>query len=377
MVITSFSTSIRIRASRSVFALTVFLVLSLCVVSAPAFAKEILFINPGHADKGFWHAVSSTMAAAAEEFGFKLTIVSADRKWPVMVSKGLEAINSGKPDYAIIVNEHQQAPVLLEAANAKGIPTLLLLNDLTDEQKKEHGQPREKYQHWIGSITPDNEIAGYEMAHSIIDRVRQKRSAPVRLLSLAGDFKTPASIARLAGLDRAIEKYKDSVDEVRRLTVNWSEDEAYERTSRLLQTTSINAVWAANDPIAFGAIRAMRERGLEPGRDIAVAGLNWSKAAVEAVIKGEMTLTHGGHFLAGAWSIVLINDFDKGADFKALGTVVHFPMSAIDQDSAQTYRAAFGDQNWEKIDFQAFSRVGGANPGGYEFTLDNILANIR
>lgn len=353
---------------------------ALCAIvldPAAGAAKEILFINPGFADKGFWHDVSGTMRAAAAQFGYKLSIVSADRKWPLMVSKGLAAIKSHNPDYLIIANEHQQAPLLLQAADKKGIPTLLLLNDLTAEQKKTYGGPREIYKHWIGSITPDNAKAGYEMAVSLIDFFKKEGVGKVKLLSLAGDFITPASQVRMQGLDRALREFSGTIHEVRRLTVNWSESEAYERTNLFFQTATANAIWAANDPIALGAMRALRQRGLEPGRDVAVAGLNWSNPAIDAVIKGEMTMTHGGHFFAGAWGIVLINDYDHGVDFKDLGTVIRFPMSALTKERAVIYKAALGDQNWSKINFRAFSRQDGALPHGYDFTLKRILANIH
>lgn len=339
--------------------------------------KEILFINPGYADTGFWHAVSSTMQAAANELGFKLTIVSADRKWPLMISKGLAAIQSTKPDYIILVNEHQQAPTLMAAAEKKGIPTLLLLNDLTAEQKQKFGGPRGKFSNWLGSITPDNVIAGYEMAMAIIEQARSRKQLPVRLLSLAGDFKTPASLGRLTGLNQALNGTMVEVDEVRRLTVNWSEKEAYERTNRLVQTEKVNAVWAANDPIAFGAMKALREHGLVPGRDVFVSGLNWSNEAIDAVIRGEMVLTHGGHFLAGAWSIVLIYDYDNGLDFADTGLNVQFPMSAMSSKPALAYKKALGDRDWSKINFQAFSRQHRERAKTYQFTLKNLLQNIR
>lgn len=340
--------------------------------------KHVLFINPGFVERGFWKSVSDTMLAAADSLGFRLTVVSADRKWPLMVSRGLEALRNTDPDYVILVNENQQAPRLLEAADIRGIPTLLLLNSLTDEQESTYGAPRSIFKHWIGSITPDNAVAGYEMAKSLEQAARKsdKTSRSVALLSLAGDFKTPASIDRLAGLDRALNE-SDSLKEVRRLTVNWSEDEAYERTSILARQTVIDAVWAANDPIAIGAIRALKEQNLTPGRDFFVAGLNWSTDAVSMVRRGEMTMTHGGHFLAGAYAMVLLYDYDRGRDFADIGHHLHFPMSAITADNADLYTRYFGNEDWSKIDYRALSRADHPERLSYEFTLTSLLASIR
>lgn len=340
--------------------------------------KRVLFVNPGFSDKGFWKAVSETMQAAATVLGFDLTIVSGDRKWPVMVARGLAALEEVKPDYAILVNEHQQAPQLMEAAEAAGIKSILLLNGLTPEQEASMRGPRQKLSHWLGTITPDNEIAGYEMAKSLV-----KAGAALGLdkdglsvLTLAGDFKTPASIIRLRGMDRALVEFKH-VSEARRITVNWSSDEAYERTTIFLKTANVNAIWAANDPIAIGAIKALREAGRRPGRDVAVAGLNWSPEAIDLVRRGEMTLTHGGHFLAGAWVMVLLYDYENGRDFAELSTHLSFPMSAIHAGNAEAYMDAFGDGDWSRIDFKRFSRADNPNLGNYPFNLTTLLASRR
>lgn len=345
-------------------------------LTASADDKEILFINPGFKDKGFWKAVSDTMREASVQFGFSLEIVSADRKWPLMVSRGLEAIQTKDPDFLVIVNEHQQAPVLLDAASKKNIPTILLLNDLTDEQKHEHGNPRQVHSNWIGTITPDNEIAGYEIAMSLLTP-KSSKGNPTRILSLAGDFKTPASISRLKGLDRAISELGGTLSESRRLTVNWSEAEAYERTLRFLASSRVGGIWAANDPIAFGAIKALQETGLEPGVDVRVSGLNWSPNAIDRVIKGEMEITHGGHFMAGAWAVVLIADYAAGVDFADVDTHIRFPMSAMNSEKASIYKEALGDSDWSKIDFAAFSRQNRPHSASFDFSLQNLLSNIR
>lgn len=348
----------------------------------PAFASEppkrVLFVNPGFADKGFWKAVSDTMSAAAAALGFELTIVNGDRKWPLMVSRGLAALQDVQPDYAILVNEHQQAPQLMEAAQARGIKTILLLNGLTAEQEADLGGPRARLSYWLGSITPDNEIAGYEMAQSLMSAAGALGldKDGLSVLTLAGDFKTPASIFRLRGLDRALRDNKP-MSEARRITVNWSGDEAYQRTKIFLKTASVDAIWAANDPIAIGAMKALREVGRQPGKDAVVTGLNWSPEAVDLVRKGEMTLTHGGHFLAGAWVMVLLYDYENGKDFEEVSAHLSFPMSAIHAGNADEYAREFGDGDWTKIDYKHFSRAENPSRQDYPFNLTALLAARR
>lgn len=326
---------------------------------------------------GFWKSVTDTMRAAGNHFGYKIDVVNGERKWPLMTSRGLDAIRTTTADYIILVNEHQQAPVLMHAAEERKIPYVLLLNSLTEEQEEPLGGPREKLKYWLGTITPDNEIAGYEMATSLASSAGKLglQTDNISLLTLAGDFKTPASLLRLAGLERALAT-SPQLDETRRMTVNWSEQEAYERTKIFLQGTTVDAVWAANDNIAEGAIRAIREIGKVPGNDVVVAGLNWSANGIRNVMDGSMTLTHGGHFLAGAWAIVVLHDYDQGRDFAAISKHLSFPMSAITRDNAVEYLTHFRSENWSKINFSYFSRAENINLIDYPFNLETLLEAV-
>ncbi|WP_420547106.1 ABC transporter substrate-binding protein [Curvivirga sp.] len=364
----------------SIFFLILFCAFVLLISSAlAAERKNILFVNPGYEDKGFWKSVSETMKAASDDLGFNLEIVSANRGWPVMVSKGIAAIDHSKPDYLIIVNEQQQAPKLLQYAIDHKIPTLMLLNSLTSEQEKHFGKPREKSPYWLGSIIPDNEAAGYEMLASLLEHhnhiappATRESGRIIPLLTLAGDINTPASIDRLRGLDRGLRKHP-YFKELRRITVNWSGEEAYTRTQQLLRTKSVNAIWAANDAIAIGAIKALREVGMEPGRDACVVGLNWSMEAIDLVERGEMTLTHGGHFLAGAWSIIMLYDYDQKHDFAKISSHIKFPMTAINRENVKAYKKVFDDQDWTKINFKSFTLKHNPKRNAYPFTLSHLL----
>lgn len=348
-------------------------------------SHKVVFINPGHADSGFWHDVSATMKAAADQLGFELEVYYSDRQWLKMVHNAEAIINSAdKPDYLILVNEYQEGARLLALADKAGIPTFMLLNSLTAEQRSTYGAPGEQLKNWIASLVPDNDMAGYEMARSLIAGTAtppRHESPPIALLTLAGDNNTPASQMRLKGLDRALTEFPQLIEQ-RRISVNWSGKAAYKRTHLWLKSgQALDAVWAANDAIALGAIKAIREAGLKPGIDVKVVGLNWSQDAISHVLKDEMILTHGGHFLAGAWAMVMLYDIEQGYDFNAGANPrtreVHFPMTAISQTNASDYVTYLGDQQWSRIPFKTFSLSHTKNTSGYQFTLDKILQSLR
>ena len=206
------------------------------------------------------------------------------------------------------------------------------------------------------------------MAKSLIQAARaagkDEDEDGVQIMALLGDLATPAAVERTAGMERAIEEAAD-VSLVRAMSVNWDAEEAANRTRKFLQKNRADAIWSANDPISFAAQSEAEAAGLQAGQDVFFAGLNWSRPALEAVHDGRMTMTHGGHFFAGAWSVVLLNDL-AGTD--SLGAV-DFPMSAVTGANVDLFLDRLGDGDWQKIDFTRFASPDGA----YDFSAQAIL----
>jgi Periplasmic binding protein domain len=137
----------------------------------------------------------------------------------------------------------------------------------------------------------------------------------------------------------------------------------------------IDALWAANDPMAIGAIAALREAGYRPGVDVMVGGLNWSQAAVDRVLKGEMVLTHGGHFLLGAWAMVILRDYHDGRDFAEEDVRLQFPMGAFDLPVARRF-PEIGKVDWRRVEFARFSKTRNPAVTRYNFTPDAVLSRL-
>lgn len=335
---------------------------------------RVAFINPGYGDRGFWKDVRGTMEAAADQFGYELIVFDSDRDSKMMIESAQRVFDlDPAPDYIIAVNEHQQgARIVLEAAE-RDIPVIMLLNDLTQEQKDAHGYPVKDFANWILTLTPDNERAGYDIAKSLIDGARLENEyqhrKPLCLLSIAGDSKTPASLQRLQGLDHALSRFP-LLREQNRLVANWSYDEAFRQTQSWLKRDGcVDAVWAANDDIALGAIAALEEAGRRPGKDVFVGGLNWSPDGLRKVSDGEMTMTHGGHFFAGAWVMVLLHDYISGVETLYENPEISFRMEAITRDNISYFVDVLGNRDWGSLDFKEFS-IANSPPGTeYNFVL--------
>ncbi|MDX1452339.1 MAG: ABC transporter substrate-binding protein [Oleiphilaceae bacterium] len=340
-------------------------------------AIDVYFVNPGYDKSGFWFNVSQTMLAAAKQLNFTVHINYANREWPQMRENAQAMIAAAKAgDYLILVNEHQQAADLLKQANDKELKVLMLLNTLTQEQENAIGRPILTVKNWIGSLTPDNRQAGREMAQALFNKAQQLKpdASTYKLLTLIGDHSTPASIERTQGLDDMLAQ-SPQVSEARRFTVNWSYEQAYSKVDTWLSVGgAMDLVWAANDPIAFGAIDAANTHGLIAGKDFLVVGLNWSADALKKVEQRAMVLTHGGHFLAGAWSMVLIHDHHAGMGLPAEAPHFRFPMAAITAEAPEALKQLIHTRNWSALDYRRFTKSGQtAAANDYDFGLNAII----
>ena len=294
--------------------LIILLTLSLYVFSTQTIInnvdkKKIIFINPGKSNEVFWLSVSKFMHAAANDLDFDLKVIYAQRNHFKMI----EIINKivsqkTKPDFLIIVNENNMADKLLKISNKHKIKTMLILNDLSKEQKDKFNKPREHFPYWIGTIIPDNKQAGYLIAKSLINASNAKN---INMIAINGDQSTFAARQRYLGLQKALKEHPE-VTFYQKFSADWREDFSSKITKRALKRyPNTNIIWAANDPMALGAIKIKNKYN----KKILVSGLNWSQDALMAIHNNQMISSIGGHYMIGGWSMVLLYDYINGKDF--------------------------------------------------------------
>ncbi|MEY9588421.1 ABC-type sugar transport system substrate-binding protein [Bradyrhizobium yuanmingense] len=345
---------------------------------------NIVFVNPGKSGEVYWDMVAQTMQAAGRKLNAHVEVLTSERNHRTMQELGFGVVTRpDKPDFLILSNEESAAVPILEAAEAAGVKTLLLSNTLIGEDAVRFGPPRQKLKTWLGDITTDLQTAGARMANALITAARaekwQSADGKIHILGIGGDETTPASIARNAGLTLAVDAASDVVVD-RMLFANWTKSEAERVTANYLSWAARKqirpaGIWAGNDPMALGALRATIAAGLVPGENIQVVGLNWSEDALREIKAGRMLLTDGGHFLLGGWSVVLLRDYADGCDFAAVSPRVEVKTSAITRDNLASVADLIKTRAFDRIDFARF-RAKAGRCGQYDFSLDALISSL-
>lgn len=351
--------------------------------SAPllwAASFSVVFINPGRSDEPFWRSVTRFMQPAAQQLDIELEVLYAERDHLKMIELTKSVIaRPRKPDYLMIVNEKLTGGEMLKLADRAGINTLITFSKFEDPQQvAEFGEPRQKFRHWLGSLTPNAVDAGALTANELVRQALQSRTladdGKVHVALIAADKATPTGTQRLQGAVSSLSRHPQVVLE-QVVYGNWDRARAKEQAAALLlRYPRINAFWAASDLMAYGAMEAAESAGRKPGADLLFSAINNSPEVLRARVQGRVSSLAGGHFTAGAWGLVMLYDYQHGKDFKKEGLELNPPLfMLLDEERAQRFLTRFGDEDFSTIDFRQFSKHLQPQLRAYQFSLQSAL----
>jgi ribose transport system substrate-binding protein len=145
--------------------------------------------------------------------------------------------------------------------------------------------PSEQPKYYVAHIGDDHEMAGFSTGQAL---VAASKTADC-FLALEGPEKDPAAQLRRDGLDRALRNSDAHV--AASWAADWDPSAAFDITRFWLlhYREAISGIWAANDPMALGAIEALRVHGLI-GK-IPVTGIDGHPLALSAIRDGELLAT--------------------------------------------------------------------------------------
>jgi len=368
------------QATRRAVSLSLALCLAVLLCGSVARAQSVAFINPGKSDEIYWVTATQGMQAAAHSLGMTFEVRYAQREplKTLEIAREMVARPAGKrPENIVITDDYSVADRLLAIIDPAGVKTFLAYSSIPVDQRGGIGSPRGKYKGWLGSLEPQAEDAGYLTARALIERgKREKAFGPdgkLHMLAIAGDRSTPSSINRNQGMRRAVAEAPMVVLE-EEVYAAWARENAAQQAESLYRRyPDVKLVWAGNDLMAFGAMAAWEKRGGKPGVDAWFSGVNTSTEALEAVKSGRLTSLAGGHFITGAWALVMIYDYHHGRDFADEGLELRRPMFAeFTPLLADRYIERFSG-GFDGVDFSRYSKVKNPKLRRYNFGFAQLL----
>ncbi len=196
-------------------------------------------------------------------------------------------------------------PVLQEAKKA-GIPVVMIDRDVAKEDRglrltimgSDFIKEGEKAGNWL---------AGYLKAQGLDDG-----SKDINIVELQGTTGSAPAIDRKTGFATIMAKHPNW-KMTRSQTGNFTSSEGKAVMEAFLKAdTNIQVLYAHNDQMALGAIQAIKEAGLQPGKDIIIVGVDAVKGAFEAMVAGEMNASIECSPLLGPQAVQAIRDLRDG-----------------------------------------------------------------
>lgn len=339
-----------------------------CCWASTAAAVSVVFLNPGPVTDGYWQAYGRFMQAAAAKLDMSLEVIYTDRDTRKLLTFAREALQGfDRPDYLVFSNELNVAPEILRLSTGSGVKLFAVNNTLTPDQLNILGDVSKSYPDLIGSLTANDEEAGYLTAIELFKLgSAATNERPLELLAFSGTNNTPVSLKREQGMYRALAEHPEV--HLRQIVLGgWRRDRALEQARILLKRhPGTRLIWTANDLMAFGAMDAVSEMGRQPGKDVLFSSINWSTASLDGFAGGRLNVIAGGHFMLGGLAMVLLHDYEAAepAARHNMGAREAQLMKLITADDIPKIRLASKRDDFG-IDVSRLSLIG--KPAGTEY----------
>ena len=255
-----------------------------CAATAPAQAAKPLTIGFSQvgAESEWRTANTASIKAAARQANINLKFADAQQQQQNQV-KAIRSFIAQRVDVIAFspVVETGWETVLREAKNAK-IPVIL-----TDRAVKVSDPSL--YVSFIGS---DFVEEGRRAGRWLLDYAKKNGDKPLNIVELQGTVGSAPATDRKNGFAEVIAG-NPKLKILRSQTGDFTRAKGKEVMEAFLKSEgkNINVLYAHNDDMAIGAIQAIEEAGLKPGKDIVIVSIDGVRGAFEAMMKGKLNVT--------------------------------------------------------------------------------------
>lgn len=342
---------------------------------------SVTYISHVSQKQQFGQRVHSFAKASASDLGIDLNIVLPSKdlgRYEYLEFAKKVFAKRPKPDFIIAIFYRMMSKNILELSKKNDIPIFIVNTNISVDEINIIGNPREKYENFLGVFASNEQFAGYSLAKYLIkESKKQNPNKTIKIIGISGPKEAVEAVERNKGLLKAVSE-EDNVVLHQLVYGNWNKETAYHQTARLLKryTNNIDIIWTASDEMSIGAKKAIDESG--DSDLILTGGVDWSKEGILAVKDELIDVTVGGHFMNGGFALVLLYDYFNGIDFKKeLGSQIKLNMSLLSKKNVNKYLNKFTENDWNEIDFKKYSKHLNPKLKKYDFSIDTLFNNLE
>jgi ABC-type sugar transport system substrate-binding protein len=337
---------------------------------------KVKFINPSAPDNIFWNKMTQFMQAAANSLDMDLSVSHGNENRFHTTREVQNAMSKAAADYYIYIYQVGEGLNLLNHAESLKAKSIIINTNVPPEDQVKAGTPRKIFSQWQAHFIPDDVAAGALLAQYLSSKSRRiNPDRPPEIIALNGSLDSTAAIDRKTGLENFLRAHADV--KLNQLTwARWDAQLAEFQTERLLvRYPGTCIIWSASDGMIIGAIRALSRQANRSCRPV-IGGVDWSDWGIDAVKNGELDATVGGHFMEGAWALVLIHDLSRGIQMTETDYTLRTPMALLTQENISLLQIALAQESWQRIDFKKFTRAH-SGASSYDFSVSAVLKQLQ
>lgn len=214
------------------------------------------------------------------------------------------------------------APQVAEAAVNAGIPVSM------SWQMGQWTTPFDIGLEYVHYNTPNSINVGYRVSKMLFEAMGGSGNF-VHLEGLPGN---KANSGRNTGLKQAMEEYPDINQLGQTISGNWTKKAGREGMSDFVTQfgDEIDGVMPQNDSQAVGALKILKEQGME---EVKIVGVDGVPEGLQAVADGDLVCSHASHGpWQGGWNVVMCHNYRNGWEPKAPERMMVSGGSLIVQD---------------------------------------------
>jgi len=287
------------------FSAVIVVVISALALTGPsvrADKKITLGFSQIGAESEWRTANTKSIKEAADTAGINLKFSDAQQKQENQI-KAIRSYIAQKVDVIAFspVVETGWEPVLREAKAAK-IPVIL-----TDRAVSAKDETL-----WVTFMGSDFVEEGRRAANWLVEKTKDAPGT-INIVELQGTVGSAPAIDRKKGFEEII-KDKAKFKIIRSQTGDFTRAKGKEVMEAFLKAEGkkINVLFAHNDDMAIGAIQAIEEAGMKPGKDILIVSIDGVKGAFQAMMAGKLNVSVECSPLLGPQLMAAVKDLMAG-----------------------------------------------------------------